>query len=83
MSKRKFPTEIPEYFQYLKKDSLLCAKDLTKLFGYSTADTLHNSVKDGVFPKPDCIKNINKRSTRNFWTIQTICDYILKHSSLG
>jgi hypothetical protein len=83
LSKRKFPTEIPEYFQHLKKDSLLCSKDLVIVFGYSSAETLHNSVRDGVFPKPDRVKNISRAKNKYFWHVKTICEYILKHSSLG
>jgi hypothetical protein len=83
LSKRKFPEQIPEYFTHLKPNSLLSAREVALLFGYKDSQTLNKSVYKNIFPRSDLSITTKNGIKKNYWRVETICRYILKHNNLG
>ena len=70
--KRKVPINL-EYFQYLKPDSMLNAKDIKEIFGYASTHSVDYLVKRGLFPKHDAVNPKMKTSVDEFfWKRDTV-----------
>ena len=65
-SSRKLVKELPTWFNYLRKDSIITARDVAPLFGYTVAGLL-SAVQQGRFPKPDkSLKGIGQDNVSTF-----------------
>lgn len=63
--------ETPDWFKYLRPDSLLSTADLTKLFSFSPT-TISALVSICMFPRPDKVHHTEAVLRKNFWFKSTI-----------
>ena len=79
-SSRKLVKELPEWFNYLRKDGVIAARDVAPLFGYKVAGLL-SAVQQGLFPKPD--KSLKGRGQGNVDSFTSKRVYWSKKAVLG
>jgi len=73
--KRRAKVVAPEWMLHLSDDGRLNAREILKMFGYTTGNSINTAVVRGHIPPPDGY--ITKHGTQvKYWTVKTIRDFI-------
>lgn len=64
----KVPDQLPEWFKMLRNESELSSRDVVNLFGFASADSLH----DKHFPSPDRVSYGSSGVRRRVWKVSTL-----------
>ena len=84
MSKEHNPIQDYSWLNSLPDNANLVAKDLTKIFGYASLQSIFSAISKGVFPEPDTklIVGYHRKKPRVFWTVKTIKNEIKRREKI-
>lgn len=79
MAERNKPIDL-EYLKYLAEDSLLNAKDIMGIFGYTNIGSVHRLVSRNQFPECDLKSHGFKRDKMisSYWKKSTVMEAIAR-----